>query len=57
MITKTKKNRIITLAERGLSELEIAEEILVSRAPQMYVRLCTEVTDYITALKGMEKEE
>jgi hypothetical protein len=55
MLTKNEKKRVVSLAEIGRSHLEIAEEILISRGPEMFVRLSSEVQNYLWELEEHEE--
>jgi hypothetical protein len=55
MLTKNEKNRVVTLAENGLSYLEIAEDILINRGPKMFVHLSSEIQNYLWELEEHEE--
>jgi len=50
MITKEEKKRIVALAEKGVSNGNIAEALVIGRGLLLYVRLISEVTTYLEGL-------
>ena len=57
MITKEEKKRIVTLAEKGKTYLEIAEAIATTRILKMLMELNSEVTNYLEELEESIGEE
>lgn len=55
MLTKNEKDRVVSLAEKGTSYLEIAEEILISRGPKMFMTLSNDVNSYLWKLEEHEE--
>ena len=50
MITKEEKKRIVALAEKGISNQNIAEALVIDRGLLLYVRMISEVTTYLEGL-------